>query len=66
MYSRKKIEEEKPTSIISPQQARTGSTSTDVTYASQYVCPINFKIFYLYNLHYSTIYKNLNCVIDYH
>ncbi|XP_025408039.1 partitioning defective 3 homolog isoform X4 [Sipha flava] len=33
--SRKKIEEEKPTSVISPQQARTGSTSTDVTYASQ-------------------------------
>uniref|UniRef100_A0A2S2P9F5 Partitioning defective 3 n=1 Tax=Schizaphis graminum TaxID=13262 RepID=A0A2S2P9F5_SCHGA len=32
--SRKKIEEEKPLPIISPQ-ARTGSTSTDVTYASQ-------------------------------
>ncbi|CAH1732769.1 unnamed protein product [Aphis gossypii] len=32
--SRKKVEEEKPSPIISPQ-ARTGSTSTDVTYASQ-------------------------------
>ncbi|XP_027843478.2 partitioning defective 3 homolog isoform X3 [Aphis gossypii] len=31
---RKKVEEEKPSPIISPQ-ARTGSTSTDVTYASQ-------------------------------
>jgi len=35
-FSRKKIEEEKPSPIVSPQ-ARTGSTSTDVTYASQYV-----------------------------
>lgn len=36
LFSRKKIEEEKPSPIVSPQ-ARTGSTSTDVTYASQYV-----------------------------
>jgi hypothetical protein len=36
LSSRKKIEEEKPSPVISPQ-ARTGSTSTDVTYASQYV-----------------------------
>lgn len=36
LSSRKKVEEEKPSPIISPQ-ARTGSTSTDVTYASQYV-----------------------------
>lgn len=33
--SRKKIEEEKPNLVVSPQQTRTGSTSTDVTYASQ-------------------------------
>ncbi|XP_025203351.1 partitioning defective 3 homolog isoform X5 [Melanaphis sacchari] len=32
--SRKKIEEEKPSPIVTPQ-TRTGSTSTDVTYASQ-------------------------------
>ncbi|XP_050530770.1 partitioning defective 3 homolog isoform X2 [Daktulosphaira vitifoliae] len=32
---KKKIEEEKPNIIASPPQARTGSTSTDVTYASQ-------------------------------
>ncbi|XP_050439325.1 partitioning defective 3 homolog isoform X2 [Adelges cooleyi] len=33
--NRKKIEEEKPNLVVSPQQTRTGSTSTDVTYASQ-------------------------------
>lgn len=35
-WSRKK-NEEKQTKIVSPPQARTGSTSTDVTYSSQYV-----------------------------
>lgn len=41
LSSRKKVESDKPISVISSQQARTGSTSTDVTYASQYVYSLN-------------------------